>query len=74
MKEKKHFNAGVSTSKVKFCDMKCEHAQFPKDLDIDGSGSCQTYLAIWCSELEEYVTKNSPCAFIFGKKRPKSSW
>jgi hypothetical protein len=24
-------NAGVTSSKIKFCDLKCEHASFPKE-------------------------------------------
>jgi hypothetical protein len=67
-------NAGVAHSGIKFCDMRCEHARFPQDDDVDGSRSCRTYLAIWCSQLEEYVTKNAPCAVLFGKRRPKSFW
>ncbi len=67
-------NAGVTSSRIKFCDMNCEHARFPKVEDIDGSRSCQTYLAVWCQELQQYVTKNSPCAVLYGKRRPKSSW
>jgi hypothetical protein len=54
--------------------MNCEYARFPRDEDIDGSRSCQTYLAIWCQQLEQYVTKNAPCAVLYGKRRPKSSW
>ncbi|MEJ2634446.1 MAG: hypothetical protein P8184_04030 [Calditrichia bacterium] len=74
MDDKNDFNAGVSSSRIKFCDMRCEHASFPKDRDIDGSGSCRTYLALWCNQLNEYVTKNAPCSVIFGKRRPKTSW
>ena len=36
-KDKKEFNAGVSNAKIKFCDMRCEYANFPEDNDIDGS-------------------------------------
>ncbi len=74
MKENKSENAGVSSSRIKFCDMRCEHARFPSDDDIDGSRSCQTYLAIWCDQLKTYTTKNAPCAVLFGRRRPKSSW
>ncbi len=73
MTEKKE-NAGVTSSNILFCDMRCEHAQFPKDTDVDGSGSCRTFSAIWCTLLEEYVTKNAPCPVRFGKRRPKSTW
>jgi hypothetical protein len=72
--QKKDHNAGVTSSKIKFCDMRCEFARFPQDDDIDGSRSCQTYLAIWCTKLEEYTTKNAPCAALYGQRRPKSSW
>lgn len=67
-------NAGVTSSGILFCDMRCPHAAFPKDDDIDGSNSCRTFAAIWCEFLEEYVTKNAPCPARFGKRRPKSSW
>lgn len=74
MSNKKAENAGVGTSKIKFCDLRCEFARFPKDDDVDGSRSCRTYMALWCTQLNEYVTKNAPCAVQFGKRRPKSSW
>jgi len=67
-------NAGVASSKIKFCDLRCPSAQFPKDKDIDGSGTCRTFLALWCTELNKYVTKNAPCEVIFGARRPKSSF
>lgn len=74
MKDNNKTNAGVETSRIRFCDMRCEFAEFPKDRDVDGSRSCRTYLAIWCTQLKEYVTKNAPCAVRFGKRRPKSTW
>jgi hypothetical protein len=66
-------NAGVTSSKIKFCDLKCEHAAFPDEVDVDGAKSCRTFAALWCKELEQLVTKNAPCAVIFGKRRPKSN-
>ena len=65
-------NAGVNTSKIKFCDLRCEHASFPDKTDLDGSGTCRTFLAIKCKELDKYVTKNAPCEVLFGARRPKS--
>lgn len=65
-------NAGVSTSKIKFCDLRCEYAEFPKEDSVDGSKTCRTFMALYCSELKKYVTKNAPCELIFGAKRPKS--
>jgi hypothetical protein len=67
-------NAGVTSSRIKFCDMRCEHADFPKEEGVDGSGTCRTFLALWCNQLEKYVTKNAPCEVIFGSKRPKTSF
>jgi hypothetical protein len=67
-------NAGVKSSRIKFCDLHCEYARFPQQNDVDGSRSCQTYLAIWCTQLNSYTTKNAPCAVLYGKRRPKSSW
>lgn len=67
-------NAGVSTSKIKFCDLRCDMAEFPKEDAIDGSKSCRTFVALWCKQLEKHVTKNAPCEVIFGARRPKSSF
>lgn len=67
-------NAGVSTSRIKFCDLRCEYAEFPKEDAIDGSGTCRTFLALWCRKLEKYVTKNAPCEAQFGARRPKSNY
>lgn len=67
-------NAGVSSSKIKFCDLKCEHADFARDAALDGSGSCRTFLALWCKKLEKHVTKNAPCEVLFGSRRPKSQF
>jgi hypothetical protein len=65
-------NAGVVTSKIKFCDLKCEYASFPKEESIDGAKSCRTFLALFCSRLNRIVTKNAPCAVEYGQRRPKS--
>lgn len=66
-------NAGVTTSRIKFCDLRCEYASFPKEENIDGAKSCRTFAALWCSQLESLVTKNAPCAVVFGKRRPKAN-
>ncbi len=68
----KNNNAGVTSSRIKFCDLKCEFAEFPKQEHIDGSKSCRTFAALWCKQLERIVTKNAPCAVLFGQRRPKS--
>ncbi len=67
-------NAGVSSSKIKFCDLKCEFASFPEKENLDGSKSCRTFAALWCGKLDRIVTKNAPCAVIFGRRRPKSNF
>ena len=73
MEEKKE-NAGVTSSRILFCDFRCEHASFPKDEGIDGAESCRTFSAVWCEKLQEYVTKSAPCRVRFGKRRPKTNW
>ena len=67
-------NAGITNSKIKFCDLRCEHAEFPKQEAIDGSKSCRTFIGLWCKELKKYVTKNAPCEVLFGSRRPKSKF
>jgi hypothetical protein len=67
-------NAGVTSSKIKFCDLRCEHAEFAKEDAIDGSKSCRTFMALWCNKLEKHVTKNAPCEVIFGARRPKTGF
>lgn len=66
-------NAGVSTSSIKFCDMRCEFASFPEQEHLDGAKSCRTFAAIYCKKLKKIVTKNAPCALLFGQRRPKSN-
>ncbi len=67
-------NAGVTSSQITFCDMRCPHASFPKEDNLDGANSCRTFAALWCDELEKIVTKNAPCAVKFGQRRPKSGF
>ena len=45
----------------RWCDLSCPHAEFPREEGLDGSGSCRTFLALYCGHLEEIVTKNAPC-------------
>jgi len=67
-------NAGVTSSRIKFCVPQCEHASFPKEDGVDGAGSCRTFSALWCDLMKEYVTRNAPCIARFGRRRPKASW
>jgi len=71
MNRPKKANAGVTTSKLKWCDLQCEHADFAKLDALDGS--CRTFQSIWCNHLKKHVTKNSPCEVKFGKRRPTTN-
>jgi hypothetical protein len=66
-------NAGVTTAKIKFCDLRCEHASFASDAGLDGATSCRTFAALYCKKLKQIVSKNSPCAVLFGQRRPKAN-
>jgi len=65
-------NAGVTTSKIQFCDLRCDYSEFSK---IDGlDGGCRTFLSIWCRKLKKHVTKNAPCESVYGKRRPTTGF
>jgi hypothetical protein len=59
---------------VKWCDLRCKYADFPKEDALDGSKSCRTFVALWCNKLQKVVTKNSPCEVEFGARRPKTKF
>ena len=46
---------------MKFCDLKCKHAKFPEDDCLDGSGTCRTFIALWCEKKKMIVEKNKIC-------------
>jgi hypothetical protein len=46
---------------VKWCDLACEHASFPRDEAVDGAGSCRTFAALYCARLNKLVHKHGPC-------------
>jgi hypothetical protein len=46
---------------VDFCDLFCRYAEFPKDEAIDGSGSCRTFIALYCTLKKTLVAKNKTC-------------
>ncbi|MEW6266905.1 MAG: hypothetical protein AB1641_27840 [Thermodesulfobacteriota bacterium] len=46
---------------MRFCDLKCPHASFPKENALDGAGSCRTFVALHCAVLDRLVHKNGPC-------------
>ncbi|MGQ9559021.1 MAG: hypothetical protein ACUVWA_00775 [Candidatus Oleimicrobiaceae bacterium] len=66
-------NAGVTTAGIKFCDLRCKFASFPKEEAVDGARSCRTFAALWCAQLQALVPKNAPCAVQFGRRRPKAN-
>ncbi|VBB47866.1 hypothetical protein TRIP_B50661 [uncultured Desulfatiglans sp.] len=44
-----------------FCDLQCIYACWPKEAGLDGSGSCQTFQAVYCEKKGRHVHKNMPC-------------
>jgi len=46
---------------LNFCDLMCEYAEHPKETAVDGSGSCRTFVAIYCNLKKSLVHKNMPC-------------
>ncbi len=44
-----------------FCDLMCTYAETPKETAVDGSGSCRTFVALYCSIKKSLVHKNMPC-------------
>lgn len=47
---------------MKYCDLSCEYAEFPDKLS-DGSGSCRTFVGVYCKKLGRVVDKNGPCLY-----------
>jgi len=46
---------------MRFCDLRCPDAAFPKEEATDGAGSCRTFAALYCARLDRLVHKNAPC-------------
>jgi hypothetical protein len=65
-------NAGVTTHKIQWCDLRCKWANAAKLEALDGS--CHTFQSLWCQKLDKHVTKNSPCAVLFGRRRPTAKF
>ena len=53
---------------MRYCDLSCPHATFPKDSALDGSGSCRTFIALHCDRLGSLVAKNARCEWEKEKK------
>ena len=45
---------------MKYCDLNCEHAEFPDKLS-DGSLSCRTFIGLYCMKLKRIVPKYGRC-------------
>lgn len=65
-------NAGVATSRAKFCDLRCEFVDFAKVDALDGS--CRTFQSLWCRKIQKHVVKNAHCETVYGKRRPKTGF
>ncbi len=46
---------------MRFCDLNCPEAEFPREDGLDGAGSCRTFVALYCRRLGRPVHKNAPC-------------
>jgi hypothetical protein len=44
-----------------FCDLGCRFASWPQAEGMDGSGSCRTFVALYCALKGRPVHKNMPC-------------
>lgn len=44
-----------------FCDLSCKYASFPTSSAVDGSGSCRTFIALYCRKRKSLAHKNLPC-------------
>jgi len=64
--------AGITSHRIKWCDLRCKHAGFAKTGALDGS--CRTFQSLWCARLKCHVTKNAPCQVEFGKRRPTTGF
>jgi len=56
---------------IEFCDLMCKYASIPKEDAVDGSGSCRTFVALYCDLKKSLVHKNMPCARKSAKAKPK---
>jgi hypothetical protein len=56
-----------------WCDFNCPHASWPDEEGLDGSGSCRTFIAVYCKKYDELVPKNAPCLDAAKSKKQKGS-
>ena len=55
--------------KIKWCDLTCEHAEFPKNDAL--SGDCRTLSTLYCVKHHILVQKNSRCLDTVNSKKSK---
>lgn len=65
-------NAGVTSSRIRFCDLRCPAAEFARQTALDGS--CRTFASLWCRRLGRHVVKNAPCEADYGRRRPTTGF
>lgn len=46
---------------IAFCDLMCRYARIPRETALDGSGSCRTFIALYCTLKKTIVPKNVIC-------------
>ncbi|MFB3788034.1 MAG: hypothetical protein ACE15F_16875 [bacterium] len=44
-----------------WCDLECPEAAWPDGEGLDGSGSCRTFLAVYCRKHHQLNKKNALC-------------
>ena len=57
---------------IQFCDHDCKFAKFPEQDCYDGSRSCRTFVALYCTQRKMLVHKNLPCKDKVTKKGTES--
>jgi len=50
----------------------CSYARTPEVSALDGSGSCRTFIALFCTLKKSLVHKNMPCSQKAIKNKKKS--
>jgi len=56
---------------VNFCDLMCAYARLPGESALDGSGSCRTFIALYCDLKKSIVAKNMPCSRKKVRTKPR---
>ncbi len=55
-----------------WCDLECPEAEWPDEDALDGSGSCRTFLALYCKKYKQLNHKNGPCLDLTQKSTGKT--